>query len=263
MSAGRRTLSPDIVACARIVERGDPLRFRAAMAAPVAARDRLFPIYAFNVEVARAPWLTSEPMIAEMRLQWWRDVAQEIAQGGPVRRHEVATPLARAVTPGLAPLLDEIAASRRWDIHGNPFEDRAALERHIDGTAGNLAWLAACALGEADEGVIRDAAFAAGLAAWLRAVPELTARGRHPLPDRAPDAISSLAAQGLKRLARARSARAAVSSAARPALLILQDTGPALRAARRAPGLVATGGLPPPGLTARAAFLIRTLSGRW
>ncbi|TNF18762.1 MAG: phytoene synthase, partial [Rhodobacteraceae bacterium] len=62
----------DWQACAAIVEKGDPDRFASAMAAPVAARARLFPLYAFNLEVARAPWVTQEPMIAEMRLQWWR-----------------------------------------------------------------------------------------------------------------------------------------------------------------------------------------------
>jgi hypothetical protein len=61
-------------ACAALVERGDPDRFAAAMAAPPAARAKLFPLYAFNLEVARAPWVSKEAMIAEMRLQWWRDV---------------------------------------------------------------------------------------------------------------------------------------------------------------------------------------------
>ena len=56
-------------ACAELVERGDPDRFLATMAAPVALRATLFPLYAFNVEIARAPWVTQEPMIAEMRLQ--------------------------------------------------------------------------------------------------------------------------------------------------------------------------------------------------
>jgi len=67
------TFDDDLVACAKLVERGDPLRFRTVMAAPLHARRVLFPLYAFNVEVSRAPWVTQEPMIAEMRLQWWRD----------------------------------------------------------------------------------------------------------------------------------------------------------------------------------------------
>ena len=93
------TLSDDVNACAAIVQRGDPDRFMATMAAPVAARRVLFPLYAFNVEVARAPWVTEESMIAEMRLQWWRDAVEEVAKGGVVRRHEVVTPLAEVLAP--------------------------------------------------------------------------------------------------------------------------------------------------------------------
>ncbi|MGR3618044.1 MAG: squalene/phytoene synthase family protein, partial [Roseovarius sp.] len=68
-------------ACADLVRRGDPDRFLATMAAPPPARRILFPLYAFNLEVARAPWMVSEPMIAEMRLQFWRDVVEEMGQG--------------------------------------------------------------------------------------------------------------------------------------------------------------------------------------
>ena len=63
-------------ACADLVARGDPDRFRATMAGPLAARRVLFPLYAFNIEVSRAPWVTGEPIIAEMRLQFWRYVIE-------------------------------------------------------------------------------------------------------------------------------------------------------------------------------------------
>ncbi|MYF90089.1 MAG: phytoene synthase [Boseongicola sp. SB0676_bin_33] len=68
-------------AVADIVAKGDPDRFDACMAAPVAARVVLFPIYAFNVEVARATWVMSEPKIGELRLQWLRDALEDIARG--------------------------------------------------------------------------------------------------------------------------------------------------------------------------------------
>jgi phytoene/squalene synthetase len=67
--------------CAALVERADPDRFAALMSAPVAVRRVCFPLYAFNIEVSRAPWVTKEPMIAEMRLQWWRDALEEIGEG--------------------------------------------------------------------------------------------------------------------------------------------------------------------------------------
>ena len=44
-------------AVAGLVERGDPERWRSAMTAPPAARPGLMALYAFNLEVARAPWV--------------------------------------------------------------------------------------------------------------------------------------------------------------------------------------------------------------
>ena len=253
----------DLNACAALVKRADPVRFRAAMAAPVAARHLLFPLYAFNVEVARVPWVTQEPMIAEMRLQWWRDVSEEISKGGPVRRHEVATPLADVVAAEDAWLLDEIATARRWDIYRDPFEDEAHFDRYISHTSGNLTVLAARCLGKADEVVLRDAAYAAGIAGWLRAIPELEDKGRVPLLDGTPAGVSGLAQRALDRLSEARRRRAAVSRAARPALLHVGAAEPILRAAVRTPALVAEGGLPDPIGADRKSLAFRALTGRW
>ena len=87
----------DIASCADLVRRGDPDRFLAIMSAPVKKRGALFIIYAFNLEVVRAPWVTQEPMISEMRLQWWLDSIEEIYEGKTIRRHEVVTPLAELI----------------------------------------------------------------------------------------------------------------------------------------------------------------------
>lgn len=185
-------------ACARIVEQGDPFRFRTVMAAPRAARPILFPLYAFNVEVSRAPWLTQEPMIAEMRLQWWRDALEEIAKGGPVRKHEVTTPLTEILAPEDATRLDELVAARRWDIYRDAFEDQAHWDSYIDQTAGHLMWTAARSLGETDEGSIRALAFAAGTAAFLRATPQLQNAGRVPLIDGTSEGLRNLSQKALQ-----------------------------------------------------------------
>ena len=253
----------DLNACAALVERGDPLRFRAAMAAPVAARRVLFPLYAFNVEVARAPWVTQEPMIAEMRLQWWRDVCEEITKGGTVRRHEVATPLAGVIAPADAPLLDELVAARRWDVYKEAFEDTAHFERYMDQTSGNLSVVATRALGEADETVVRDAAYAAGVAAWLRAIPELEAGGRVPLLDGTAEGVTSLAAGALERLVRARKGRRKVSKPARAALLHVGAAEQVLRRAIDTPALVGDGLLPAVESADRFGLGFRAMTGRW
>ncbi|WP_233495576.1 squalene/phytoene synthase family protein [Rhodosalinus halophilus] len=249
-------------ACAELLRRGDPDRFRAAMAAPPQARRVLFPLFAFNLEVARAPWVVSEPMLAEIRLQWWREALEEIAEGQPARRHEVALPLAGALDAEGARLLDGLVAARRADLERAPFADAAALWTYLDATAGTLHWVAARALGPAEEEVVRAAGQAQGLSAWLAAVPELEARGRLPLPDGRPEAVSALAREGLARLAHARRRRARVSRAARAALIDVGGAGAMLARAAAEPARVAAGRLRSGPMRARLA-LIAAAAGRW
>ncbi|MEM1302654.1 MAG: squalene/phytoene synthase family protein [Pseudomonadota bacterium] len=185
-------------ACARIVERGDRDRFQAAMSVPLSARQVLMPIYAMNVEVARAPWVTKEDMIAEMRLQWWRDVLEEIAKGRPVRRHEVTTPLSQALTPDAARLADRAIAARRWDIYRDPFDDWDALRRYLEDTTGALMSAASLSLGRSMD--LQDKGFGVGLARYLLAIPALISNGRRPLPTVERDDLMVFIDQGLQAL---------------------------------------------------------------
>ena len=90
-------------ACADLVARGDADRWRTVMAAPPDRRAGLLALYAFNLEIARAPYVASESMLAEIRLRWWTDAVAEIFAGAPPRRHEVVAPLAEAVAGGELP----------------------------------------------------------------------------------------------------------------------------------------------------------------
>ena len=106
--------------------------------------------------------------------------------GRPPRRHEVVEPLAATIQAGDLPrrLFQEAVAARVGDAELRPHADRAALELYIDHTAGHLMELAARHLGAEGAAlpVVRDFARGAGTAALLRALPELRARGRDPLP---------------------------------------------------------------------------------
>lgn len=209
-----------VAACAELVERGDPDRFRAVMAAPVEARAQLFPLYAFNLEVARAPWVTQEVLIAEMRLQWWRDVVEN-AESGAARAHEVAGPLHELIRDFGLPVdvLDRLIAARRWDIHREPHEGVEGLTGYLDDTGGGLMWLAGRALGAPDgaEHSLRAYGWAAAAASYLLAVPELEARGRQPLPQGT--TVQEIARLGLAKLVTARQARPLVPKEVFPAFL--------------------------------------------
>lgn len=209
-----------VAACAELVRRGDPDRFLAVMAAPPKARAPLFTLYAFNLEIARAPWVTQEPMIAEMRLQWWRDVVANAASGA-ARAHEVAGPLHALIREAGLPLdvLDALIAARRWDIHREPHAGLDGLDAYLEDSGAGLLWLAARALG-ADgtaEAPVRAYGWAAAAASYLRAVPDLHARGRQPLPKGV--SPRELARLGLEKLASARRDRQAVPRGVIPALL--------------------------------------------
>lgn len=230
-------------ACADLLHRGDPDRFLATMAAPVWARDILFPIYAFNVEVARAPWMTKEPMIAEMRLQWWRDMLTEIASGGGVRRHEIATPLAGVLDGAGAEALDRLVLARRRDTGDEPFADAEDFESYLADTGGVLMEVATAALGGMDSGPAALLGQVGALTNYLLAVPALIAAGRRPLPDLDEAAISTLAGRYLARLSKGPLATHRPSREMKIAGLSAWRTRAILGQARRDPGAVLDGRL--------------------
>ncbi len=232
-------------ACADIVAKGDPERFAAAMAAPVAARRVLFPIYAFNVEVARAPWVTEEPMIAEMRLQWWRDALEEIAEGREVRKHEVTTPLAEVLDAEGVRILDRLVQVRRWDVYKDAFEDEGHFAEYLEATGGGLMFAAARALDTAPdrtpEDLVRGFGAATALVRFLAAVPMLEARGRVPLVDGRVSAVAELAAQRLNGLPSRRALFAGLRPPARAAVIEGWKTEPLLKQIAAEPHRVAEG----------------------
>src|SRR5579872_4109903 len=113
---------------AEFVRRHDPDRYLTALFAPPDRREVLFTLYAFNHELARAREVVTEPPLALIRLQWWREVVE-----GARRRHEVAGPLGEALDAGR---LD--AGELRAMIEGREAEADTAIptvaawERYVD-----------------------------------------------------------------------------------------------------------------------------------
>ncbi len=245
-----------IQACADLVARGDPRRFRAAMAAPLAAREVLLPLYAFNIEVSRAPWVTQEPMIAEMRLQWWRDALEEVAQGR-ARRHEVVDALG-FVDETSAEALDLLVVARRWDVYKDPFEDGAAFEKYLRRTSGALIDAGIRALGGVPNAGTAALGYASGLARYLAAVPDLETRGRVPLLDGRPAAISALASGALA----AWPAKVTIAMPARAALFEVAGAKAILKRAAADPMAVADGRLELPPAREKLSLMAAAFLGR-
>lgn len=247
------------------VAASDPDRFAASLSASPQERSKLWVLYAFNLEIARAPYLTQEPLIAQMRLQFWTDVLDDIAAGKPPRPHEVAEPLAALCRNHALPaeLGQQMIAARHWHIDRAPFADMTAWLEHIDQSAGNLMWLAARVLGAPDgaEAATRAMGRASGIAQWLQAVPALQAAGRAPIPAGTDGA--ALARAGLEALAQARMARSTVPKSVAPALLAGFQAGPILQQAAEDTARIDQGALGTSEFRRRGTLLLRGLSQRW
>ena len=113
-------------ACSRIVRRDDPQLYATAMMAKEPERSRLMVLYAFDVELSRAAQASNEPMVARVRLQWWRDVVNAAVRGDPVEEHEVAQPLAELIAANMddTGLLDAMIDGHERELDA-PFDSRA------------------------------------------------------------------------------------------------------------------------------------------
>lgn len=235
------------------------------MTAPSEKRSGLMALYAFNLEIARAPWVASEEMVAQIRLRWWMDAVAEAATGAVVRRHDVAEALADAIrTAGLPQwLFDDMISARLTDAAPRQHDDAEALHRYIRQTSGHLMELAARYL-DAPEPVlpaVRNYGYGTGVAGLLRALPELRARGRDPLPDGVEPV--ALARDGLAAIAAARNDRSRVPDKVLPALLPGWLAEWRLRKVSRAPKAIKAGDLEMSEFRSRAALLRTALTGRW
>ncbi len=166
--------------CAEIVRRHDPDRFLTALFAPPEAREALFTLYAVNHELARAREAVSNPMLALIRLQWWREVAE-----GARRRHEVAGPLGEALDSGALHAPDVLAMIEGREAEADPIETEAAFRAYVRATAGGVAVAAGRALvpGSGALPAVRDLGAAYGVAGILRSIPALAQQSRCLLPE--------------------------------------------------------------------------------
>jgi len=215
--------------CADQVRRLDNDRFLCAQFAPVDVREALYAVYAFNLELARIPERVSEPILGEVRFQWWRDALDGVFGGKPPH-HEITGPLAKAVRDFSLDraLFDRLINTRQRDLDEKPITDMADFDDYAAGTSGVLARLTLDIAGTGDT-VAREAASNVAVA-WavcniLRAVPFHAGRGQEFLPQNLPKgadgkgATRKLAEYAWRRLGAARERSNEIPRAALPALL--------------------------------------------
>lgn len=171
--------------CAEQVRGFDHDRFLTVIFAPAAVREHLFALYAFNIELAKVREVVTEPLIGQMRLQWWRDTLDRLYAGETIA-HEVARPLQAAIRAGniARSAFDPLIDAREFDLEKSPPADLGALLAYAEGTgAPPLAIALQIAGGGTDTAAIAQRAGRGwALTGLLRAVPFHARRHRLYLP---------------------------------------------------------------------------------
>ncbi len=169
------------------MRRHDHDRFQTALFAPAARREALFALYAFNYEIARVRESVTQPMLGQIRLQWWRDNIAAAFEGGTIRHHPVMEPLAAAIREfGLTrDHFDRLIDARETDLADEPPASLTALEDYAKESSSHLIYLALEVLGARGRAATvagLHVGIAYSLAGLLRAIPFHGRAGRQLIP---------------------------------------------------------------------------------
>lgn len=180
----QKAMSTSMTASLNEVRLHDHDRFLTLLFAPMPQRLSLIALYAFNLEIARIAETVTEPMMGHIRLQWWRETLEGLANG-ETRGHAAAVALSESGLDirQLQPLID----ARERDLSEDVFEDMAALDDYATKTSAAVMGIAARALGGEEKAgaaadAIRHAGIAYALTGLLRALPVHASQGRLTMP---------------------------------------------------------------------------------
>lgn len=177
---------PDYAYCETLLRRDDPDRWLAALFVPKQFRPHIHALYAFSLEIARVREIVSEPLLGEIRYQWWRDAIE--ASGSETQANPVAAALLDTIERFSLPRrpLLELIDARHFDLYDDPMESVEALEAYARATSSSLFRLAPMII-DRDEpahgfGAAEHSGVAYALTGLLRALPWHSARGQIYVP---------------------------------------------------------------------------------
>ena len=176
-----------IDADARTVWKGDRDKFRATLVAPSRFHRILFPIFAFNYEISRIAFQSSEPALAEIKFKWWEEELTSIKNNKLINKHEILDTLSEIIVSNNIPieLFIGIIKARRFDIYNYPhnsFEEQVDYIKQIFSSLFEICLRASSnSLTQNSISCVRDYGYALGVANLLIAFPALIAAGKNPL----------------------------------------------------------------------------------
>ena len=174
--------------CADLVREQDYDRYLLTLFVTRDDRMALNALFALNIELAKTGELVSDPMLAEIRLQWWQESLTELSEG-KVRDHPVCLALADLVQNRKLDVLKltEMVEARRISMAGSALKTTDDVVNYAASTAGLLHEMAArCLTCEPDPASLlaaRQSGTAWALIGLVRAIGFQAHLNQHSLPD--------------------------------------------------------------------------------
>ena len=132
------------------IRRVDEIRWLSTRYAPRNQRADLIALYALDHELQRALTM-SEPMLGRIRVQWWREVFEQIESGGDIRKHDLALDLGALAkrVEGILPRLNAMLDA--YDQFIDDGQKSVGPDHPILQAGGRLAECAGLCLGASDK----------------------------------------------------------------------------------------------------------------
>lgn len=154
---------------------------------PPEYRDGFYALRAFYIELATVQESVSNPIIGNMRMQFWRDALKGIADGRPPK-HPIALALSDASRRASLPTyhLKRIVDARDAELHTPTHLTMDSLIAHGESTASTFMYLLLSMVGESASHTFSHAASHVGVAqtisTLLRALPYHASKGHMVIP---------------------------------------------------------------------------------
>jgi phytoene synthase len=154
---------------------------------PEGKRPHVQALWTFAQEIARIPLIVSEPMLGEIRLQWWREVMEGERAGEAAQNPSAAALLATIAQFSLPrPPFIALLEARKFDLYHDVMPTLNDLEGYCGETASAVFRMASMVLSDSGDPGTADISGHAGVA-WgmtriLRDLPFHARRGQCFLP---------------------------------------------------------------------------------
>lgn len=143
--------------CAALLRERNIDRYLAALFLSAEIRRDVYALYAFDVEITQIRSMIKEPMMGEIRAQWWRDIIGG-DRSGEADNNPVAAELLRAIaTNSLPPMgFDNYLKARVFDLYSDPMPDTGMFEGYAGETAAFLFYQSASIIAKSSGVAIPD-----------------------------------------------------------------------------------------------------------